>query len=78
MEVNRLQLNKKTLNSGYIFFVDHRKFLEVKDRIKVFNIGTSDVLYIKEGTRYYGLKMFYIKNRILELCGVLEGVVNNG
>ena len=77
MEVNRLQLNRKTLNSGYIFFVDYKKFLKVKDRIKVFNIGTSEVLYIKEGIRYYGLKMFYIKNKILELCGILEEVINN-
>lgn len=78
MEVNKLQLNKKTLNSGYIFFVDCNKFLEIRDRIKIFNIGTSEILYIKEGTKYYGLKMFYIKNRILELCGILEEVINNG
>lgn len=77
MEVNILQLNKKTLNSGYIFFINHKKFNAVKDEIKKFNIGTSELLFIKNGVKYYGLKLFYIKKNLLELCGVLEEVINN-
>lgn len=75
MEINTLKLNKKTLNSGYIFFDNQRMAKQWKNSIAQLKIGCSNVVYIKKGKKYYGFKMFYTKNHVLRLGEIMKEVL---
>ena len=76
MEVNTLKFNNRTLNSGQIFFDDCLKANKWKEGIKPLHIGCSEIIFISEGKKYYGFKMFYTKNCILELAKQLKEVLS--
>lgn len=75
MEINVLKLNKKTLNSGYIFFDNQKTAKQWKDSISQLKIGCSDVVCIKKGIKYYGFKMFYTKNHVMRLGEIMKEVL---
>lgn len=75
MEINVLKLNKKTLNSGYIFFDNQKTAKRWMNLISPLRIGCSNVVYIKKGKKYYGFKMFYTKKHVLRLGEIMKEVL---
>lgn len=75
MEVNVLKLNKKTLNSGYIFFDNQKRAKQWKNSISQLKIGCSDIVCIKKGIKYYGIKIFYTKNHVIRLGEIMKEVL---
>lgn len=75
MEINTLKLNKKTLNSGYIFFDNQKTAKQWKNSISQLKIGYSDVVCIKKGVKYYGFKIFYTKNHVIRLGEIMKEVL---
>ena len=74
MDINILIFNKKTLNTCHIIFDDQRKAKQFKSLIPR-KIGTSDIICIKKGKTYYGIKMFYTKKHVLELTNICREVL---
>ena len=74
MEVNVLILNKKTLNSGYIFF-DNQKLAKQWESLIPKAIGKTHIVQIKKGKRYYGIKMFYTKRHVMMLGNIMKDLL---
>lgn len=75
MEINTLKLNKRTLNSGYIFFDNQKTAKQWKNSISQLKIGCSYVVCIKKGMKYYGFKVFYTKNHVIRLGEIMKEVL---
>lgn len=68
IEVDTLYINKRTLNSGHVFFDDIRKAKEFKDALSQMHIGYHETIIKSDNKLYFGFKFFRCKRRFFELC----------
>lgn len=75
MELNRMNLNKRTLDKGYVTFDNRIKAERWNDILTDYSIPFVRYLTIVDGRIFYGFKMFYIKKDVFNLCIKLEEVL---
>lgn len=75
METNDLFVNKKTLNSGYIYFDDPRKANRWKDVLIKNRVQHTIFVLHTNGELYFCFKMFRMRYQFLDLCRQLKEVL---
>ena len=73
-EYNTIYWNRKTLNTAYIFLVDHKKVKEITKLLEQLNMGYTIYLDKHDDVKVYAIKMFRIKRDFLKLVTGLKEV----
>lgn len=76
-ELEKLYLNKTTLNTAYIFFDDVKKVKDYEHILKDAHFHYTK--YIVKGqytSIIFGFKIFGMKRRIIELATIVKGVID--
>lgn len=74
IETNTLIMSK-SLNKGYIFFSDKEKAKKWIKILKRYRVSYVNFVIIFNKTKYYGVRMFRMKQQFLDLCGKLKEVL---
>ena len=74
-KLNSLQINKKTMNSGYIFVKDSRKAKQLKVLFDDMKIEYVVFIHSDKDFRVFGFKIYRIKKQFFELCSALGEVI---
>jgi len=74
-ELETFYWDKRGLNTGYIFFDDHKKMLKMVDVLGQLNIGYMHYVLIIKGNTYYGFKMWGIRKRSFDLIRSIKEVI---
>lgn len=74
-ELDTFYLDKKRMNTGFIFFDDYKKVKRTIEILESMHIPYFKTLYIVEGNKYCGFKVWNISRRFFELMACLKEVM---
>ena len=74
-EIETFNLDKPKLNTGCIFFDDYRKIKKTMKILDELHIPYFKTLYILEGNKYFGFKVWNINKKLMELMTCLKEVL---
>lgn len=77
-QLDAFYCDKKTLNSGYIFFDDSKKATTFINKLSSKHIRYSKYVVCADGNTYFGFHVFGIADRFFDFCKVLKEVLENG
>ena len=76
MIIDQMNLNRRTLDKGYITFDNRIKAEKWNDILVKRSVPFVRYVTIADGRIYYAFKMFYIKKEIFRLYMDLEEVIS--
>ena len=71
-----LYCDKKTLNTGYIYFSDFKKAKRMEDILRQLHMRYVTFVEKENNSKRYGFRIFNIKRKFFKFCVLLEEVTN--